>query len=94
MTGSLLAEMNSGVVATQPPERAHVVQRVTNYESAVALVMRARVEGFPVKALCGVQFVPQRDPAVKPVCEKCELLFDFYADLGHTDIRQPRHLPQ
>lgn len=36
-----------------------------------ALVLAARIEGFPVEALCGYTWIPFRDPVAYPVCEKC-----------------------
>lgn len=44
-----------------------------------AYVLRARIEGFPVTALCGYTWVPQRDPAPLPVCSRC---LDIYHQPG------------
>lgn len=38
---------------------------------ADAIVMTARVEGLPITALCGKQWIPQRDPSRFPVCPEC-----------------------
>ncbi|GIU84674.1 MAG: hypothetical protein KatS3mg008_1449 [Acidimicrobiales bacterium] len=39
-------------------------------------VTRAYVTGEPIKALCGVVFVPSRDPSQFPVCEACRRVLD------------------
>lgn len=36
-----------------------------------AYVLRARIEGFPITALCGHTWVPFRDPGVLPKCSPC-----------------------
>jgi Protein of unknown function (DUF3039) len=38
---------------------------------AAAIVTEARVMGTPVKALCGKEWVPSRDPQNFPVCPTC-----------------------
>ena len=93
-TAPLPVEVHSEVFSTPTPELAHVVARRTPDESAVALVLRARVVGFAVEALCGVQFVPRRDPAAKLLCQHCQMLFSLYSDLGYSSGSEPRQLPQ
>ena len=39
--------------------------------SAEAIVTEARVMGTPVKALCGKEWVPSRNPEKFPVCPTC-----------------------
>jgi hypothetical protein len=39
--------------------------------SAEAIVTEARVMGTPVKALCGKEWVPSRNPENFPVCPTC-----------------------
>lgn len=39
--------------------------------TAKALVLQARVEGFPIAALCGKQWVPTRDDSKYEVCPTC-----------------------
>jgi hypothetical protein len=34
-------------------------------------IVRSNVEGVPVKALCGKEWIPNRDPAGLPVCAAC-----------------------
>ena len=40
-----------------------------------SLLTRAMVEGLPVVALCGKQWVPSRDPERYPVCATCLELY-------------------
>ncbi len=49
---------------------AHYV-RAKKGTSAEALVLEARIHGFPVEALCGKRWVPSRDPKRFPVCPEC-----------------------
>lgn len=51
-----------------------------------AYVLRARIEGFPVTALCGYTWVPQKDPKPLPVCSKC--LAIYHQDGEHADERR------
>lgn len=48
------------------PIRAHVVGREDQ--------MRGYVMGAAIRALCGVVFVPSRDPSRYPTCEECRVL--------------------
>lgn len=45
-------------------------------ETPQAYVMRARIEGFPIVALCGHVFVPHQNPAGMPVCQACKDIYD------------------
>lgn len=64
-----------------PADSAHIVMVPPGEsdETPQAYVMRARVEGFPVTALCGHSWTPQRDPAPLPVCSRC---LDIYHQPG------------
>ena len=62
---------------TGEPKVAHIV-RTEPGESAVAKVTEARVFGFPIEALCGERFVPQRDPKKLPMCQVCKQIYDMY----------------
>lgn len=55
------------------PESAHIVMVPPGEpdESPHAYVMRARIEGFPVTALCGYTCIPWRSAAGLPVCRAC-----------------------
>jgi hypothetical protein len=51
-----------------PDDHSHVAKK--------ADIMRALVEGGKVKALCGVEFEPVRDPSRFPVCPTCAKLLE------------------
>ncbi len=53
---------------TGEPKVAHI--------APAADVNRAYVTGEPITALCGVVFVPTRDPSRYPVCEPCKAVLD------------------
>ena len=59
------------------PKAAHIV-RTEPGESAVAKVTEARIYGYPVEALCGERFVPQRDPKKLPMCQACKEIYGLY----------------
>jgi Protein of unknown function (DUF3039) len=64
-------------IETGRPKVAHIVKTDPG-ESAVAKVTEARIYGFPVEALCGETFVPQRDPKKLPMCQVCKEIYDLY----------------
>lgn len=41
-----------------------------------AKITSAMVEGTPLRALCGKQWVPSRDPSRYPVCPDCKKIKD------------------
>jgi predicted Zn-ribbon and HTH transcriptional regulator len=45
-------------------------------------IVRASIEGGRVKALCGFEFEPVRDPSRFPVCPRCKELVDLANELG------------
>jgi len=45
-------------------------------------IMKAMVEGTPVRALCGKLWVPSRDPQRFPVCPVCK---DLYENVVQND---------
>jgi hypothetical protein len=55
---------------------AHII-RTEPGETATAVVLRARIEGTPLTALCGHVFVPQRDPKSLPLCGKCKEIYEL-----------------
>ena len=67
--------------ATGRPEVAHIVKTEPG-RSAVATVTEARVYGYPVEALCGERFVPQRDPKKLPMCGTCKEIYDLYRSMS------------
>jgi hypothetical protein len=72
-----LDERTDEDLETGKPQVAHIVKTDPG-ESAVAKVTEARIYGFPVEALCGERFVPQRDPTKVPVCQACKEIYEFY----------------
>lgn len=53
---------------TGPGSVKHVVPKVKSLE--------AYVFGSPVTALCGVVFVPTKDPQALPVCQPCKAIYE------------------
>jgi hypothetical protein len=45
-------------------------------------IMRAMVEGIPVRALCGKLWIPSRDPKRFPVCPVCKDLYEHAVRKG------------
>lgn len=60
-----------------PSEMAHIVLEKGEDETAKAHVMRARIEGFPVTALCGYTWVPEKMATGLPVCPRCKEIFEY-----------------
>lgn len=79
--GVSLDERPDEDLSTGQPRVAHII-RTEPGESAVAKVTEARVFGYPVEALCGERFVPQRDPTKLPVCAPCKEIYDLYRAVG------------
>jgi hypothetical protein len=76
-TDVALDERTDEDLETGKPRVAHIV-RTEPGESAVARVTEARIYGYPVEALCGERFVPQRDPKKLPMCQTCKEIYDLY----------------
>ena len=83
----MTAPLSTGVgevVTTRPetepvtgePVAAHIVKAPEG--DATAKVLEARIYGTPLEALCGVVFVPQRDPTRLPRCAACKDIYDTY----------------
>lgn len=47
-------------------------------------IARAAVEGGYVTALCGVKFMPLRDPERYPVCQQCKQLLEQFGDRNNS----------
>lgn len=62
---------------TGEPSVAHIV-KTDGDESAAAAVLRARIEGTPVEALCGHRWIPSRDPDRLPMCQACREIYEAY----------------
>ncbi len=60
---------------TGEPKVAHIVKVDSG---AAAKVVEARIYGTPIEALCGMVFVPQRDPTRLPMCAACKDIYETY----------------
>lgn len=72
---------------TGSPKVAHIVKTGPG-ESAVAKVTEARIYGYPVEALCGERFVPQRDPKKLPMCGICKEIYDLYRSMSDGGLNE------
>lgn len=72
---------------TGESEAAHIVK--SDGGDAAARVVEARVYGTPLTALCGVVFVPQRDPTRLPLCAACKDIYDTYRAFNEGLPEQP-----
>lgn len=73
-------------LSTDKSEQAHIVLVPWNEpdQTPQAYVMRARIEGFPITALCGYTWVPNKMATGLPVCEECRAIYE-HDPLGHND---------
>ena len=83
-----LDERTDEDLRTGEPKVAHIV-RTDPDESAVAKVTEARIFGYPVEALCGERFVPQRDPKKLPMCQACKEIYDLYREVNENLNEKP-----
>lgn len=60
---------------TGEPQVAHIVKADGD---AAAKVIEARIYGTPLEALCGMTFIPQRDPSRLPMCAACKDIYETY----------------
>ena len=90
MTATETDEIVETRLSDDPGECSHIVMvpKGEKDETPQAYVMRARVEGFPVTAVCGWTWIPQKDPKPLPVCSRC---MEFYQTHG-KDLDK-RHEP-
>lgn len=57
-------------------EAKHIIKAEPG-ESPTATVLRARIEGIPLEALCGYIWIPHKNPDGLPLCQKCKEIFDL-----------------
>jgi len=69
------------------PIKAHMVSCPPEWESSEVWLAHARLNRLPVKALCGVVFVPSRNPMRHPVCDPC--IDEFKARLERASKGEP-----
>lgn len=64
------------VTSTNKPESAHIVMDPDRErDEPHAYLMAARIEGFPVTALCGFTWIPSKQATGLPVCQECLDIF-------------------
>jgi len=80
---STMTDENTSVItereiltSNDKPQSAHIVKSPNPDESHHAYVMRARFEGFPVEALCGFTWIPNKEASSLPVCQECKDIWD------------------
>lgn len=91
MTTLLTDEVTEQGTVTSPnkPTTAHIVPSPNpDEETPHAYVMRARIEGFPVTALCGFTWIPNRQATGLPVCGECKEIWDSLPDDGEGFVRE------
>ena len=66
------------LTSTDKPESAHIVMTPPGEpdETPHAYVMRARIEGFPVTAICGFTWIPNKPATGLPVCQECNDIYE------------------
>lgn len=89
MTATLTDEYVQTNTTETPGEAAHMVlvPKGQPDKTPQAYVLRARIEGFLIVALCGHAFIPKQNPVPLPVCRPC---LEIYEDdpKGHGDREQ------
>lgn len=71
----------------QDPIFAHIIDRGDDPRTAHEIVLEARVNGTLLKALCGYEWSPTRNPEHHPICPKCEEILAFVKDFRNADDR-------
>lgn len=66
-------------------DSAHIV-RVGPNEDAAAVVLKARIKGRRVTALCGYSWVPSKNPENLPLCGKCRDIYDLHRALNEKPL--------
>ena len=84
LTGSVLDEQD----APDKGDLAHYVMSPDDNESNHAYVMRARIEGFPVEALCGYVWVPNKQASRLLICAECEEISRNYDPGDGSDPKE------
>lgn len=71
---------------TGNPRASHIVAPKDGKDGATQCT-EARINGTPVKTLCGRQMVPMRDPKAFPLCPECQEIFK--SNTGAEDGYRP-----
>lgn len=76
-TDTLIREHVETRTTDIPADASHIVMVPPGEpdETPQAYVLRARIEGLPITAICGHVFTPQKDPKPLPVCEGCMAVY-------------------
>ena len=92
MTSTFTEEVVQSTMSDDPDESAHIVLPPPDAPDVTpqAYVLRARIEGFPIVAVCGHEFIPVRNPEPLPVCQPC---MDFFQSHG-SDLDDRKGPPQ
>lgn len=87
MTATLTEDVVRTTTSKDPEKCAHIVLVPAHLKDKMtpqAYVMYARVEGTPIKALCGHTWVPKMSASGLPVCEPCLEIYQ-HDPQGHGD---------
>lgn len=76
------------LLSTDKPESAHYVMSPDNKETNHAYVMRARIDGFPITALCGYTWIPFKKAEGLPVCQECREIYENCPDDGGDEPKE------
>lgn len=71
MSTAILTELSLEEVAAQGQPPAHIIVLPDGWESGDVWIAHARANRLPVEAVCGVVFVPSREPFGLTVCDAC-----------------------
>lgn len=86
-TATLTEDVVRTTTSKEPEKSAHIVlvpEHLKGKISPQSYVLQARVEGTPVKALCGHTWVPSRSASDLPICEPCLEIYQ-HDPKGHED---------
>ena len=78
MLDTLVREDVEVLTTDEPGDASHIVMVPQGVSmSPQAYVLQARIEGTKVRALCGYEWVPQKDPKSLPVCSLCKEIYEY-----------------
>lgn len=64
-------EETQSTTTGSPEDVAHMIDCPPDQPSTAEWLTKARAAGLTVKAICGHEFIPERDPRKYRVCEAC-----------------------
>ncbi len=87
MTATVEERQETLQTSNDKQESAHIVKSPNDGESHHAYVMRARIEGFAIEALCGYVWIPHKKAEGLPKCQEC---MDIWEGIpSHPDDPEP-----